>query len=96
MTAALGNPKTLELTDRVLASDETQRAVHHVASSPELRDAIARQTTGLAEDVIGSVRASAGRLDDRVEQRRAPTAAKRRPIYGGIETRRSRWRPTQP
>ncbi|HEX7310786.1 MAG TPA: RDD family protein [Gaiellaceae bacterium] len=85
--AALGNPKTLDLTDRVLASDETQRAVHHVAASPELRDAIARQTTGLAEEVIGSVRASAGRLDDRVEQvvRRQPRPAP--PIYGGIVTR---------
>jgi uncharacterized RDD family membrane protein YckC len=87
VTAALGNPKTLDLTDRVLASDETQRAVHHVASSPELRDAIARQTTGLAEEVIGSVRSSSRRLDDRVERvvRRSPRAEP--PIYGGIVTR---------
>ena len=71
----------------MLASDETQRAVHHVASSPELRDAIARQTTGLAEEVIGSVRASAGRLDDRVEHvvRRRPRTSPA--IYGGIVTR---------
>ena len=87
MTAALGSPRTLELTDRVLASDETQRALRHVASSPELRDAIARQTTGLADEVVGGVRASAARLDDRAEQivRRPPRAE--RPIYGGIATR---------
>ena len=67
LTAALATPQTLELTDRVLASDETQRVLRHVASSPELRDAIASQTTGLAEEVAGGVRASAVRLDDRAE-----------------------------
>jgi uncharacterized RDD family membrane protein YckC len=87
VTAALASPKTLELTDRVLASDETQRALGHIASSPELRAAITRQTTGLAEEVVGGVRASAARLDDRAEQvvRRPPRAE--RPIYGGIATR---------
>jgi uncharacterized RDD family membrane protein YckC len=87
VTAALATPRTLELTDRVLTSDETQRVLRHVASSPELRDAIARQTTGLAEEVVGGVRASAARLDDRAEQvvRRPPRAE--RPIYGGIATR---------
>ena len=87
VTTALGSPRTLELTDRVLTSDETQRALRHVASSPELRDAIARQTTGLAEEVIGGARASSARLDDRAEQlvRRRPRAD--RPLYGGIVTR---------
>ena len=37
----------------MLASDETQRALRHVASSPELLAAIAQQTTGLAEEVAG-------------------------------------------
>jgi uncharacterized RDD family membrane protein YckC len=87
VTEALATPQTLELTDRVLASDETQRVLRHVASSPELRDAVARQTTGLADEVVGGVRASAARLDDRAEQavRRPPRTV--RPIYGGIATR---------
>jgi uncharacterized RDD family membrane protein YckC len=87
VTAALATPRTLELTDRVLASDETQRVLRHVASSPELRDAIARQTAGLAEEVVGGVRASAVRLDDRAEHlvRRPPRTM--RPVYGGIATR---------
>jgi uncharacterized RDD family membrane protein YckC len=87
VTAALASPQTLELTDRVLTSEETQRALRHVASSPELRDAIARQTTGLAEEVVGGVRSSAARLDDRAEQvvRRRPRTE--RPLYGGIATR---------
>jgi uncharacterized RDD family membrane protein YckC len=87
VNTALGSPQTLELTDRVLASDETQRALGHVASSPELRDAITRQTSGLAEEVVGGVRASALRLDDRAEQvvrRRSRTT---RPPYGGVATR---------
>ena len=87
MTAALASPQTLELTDKVLTSDETQHALRHVASSPELRDAIARQTTGLAEEVVGGVRASALRLDDRAERvvRRHPRTEP--PVYGGIVTR---------
>jgi uncharacterized RDD family membrane protein YckC len=87
VTAGLGSQRTLELTDRVLASDEMQRALRHVASSPELRDAMAQQATGLADEVVGSVRASAARLDERAEQ-----VVRRRPrtepaTYGGIVTR---------
>ena len=84
---ALRSPRTLELTDKVLASDETQSALRHVASSPELRDAIARQTTGLAEDVVGGLRASAVRLDNRAEQVvHRPTRSEPSP-HGGIATR---------
>lgn len=86
LAGALASPRTLELTDRVLASEETQRALGHVASSPELRSAIERQTAGLAEEVVGGLRASGRRLDDRAERavrhRRELPAA-----YGGIVTR---------
>jgi uncharacterized RDD family membrane protein YckC len=71
----------------VLASDETQRVLRHVASSPELRDAIARQTTGFAEDVVGGVRASAPRLDDRIEHAVGRRTRAERPPYAGIATR---------
>jgi uncharacterized RDD family membrane protein YckC len=86
-TAALASPQTLELTDSVLASDETQRALRHIASSPELRDAIARQTTGLADEVVGGARASAARLDDRAEEAVRRSARSEPPIYGGVATR---------
>lgn len=85
--AALGSPRTLELTDKVLSSDETQRALRHVASSPELRDAIAQQTTGLAEEVVGGVRASSARLDDRAETFVRRHARAERSIFGGVVTR---------
>jgi uncharacterized RDD family membrane protein YckC len=75
------------LADRVLASDETQHALRHVASSPELRDAVARQTTGFAEELVGGVRASAARLDDRAEQVVRRPSRPAPPIYGGIVTR---------
>jgi uncharacterized RDD family membrane protein YckC len=87
LTAALASPRTLALTDRVLASEEMQNVLSQVASSPEIREAIARQTTGLAEEVVGTVRTSAVRLDDRVERgarRREPPAS---PIYAGVVTR---------
>jgi uncharacterized RDD family membrane protein YckC len=86
-TTALGSRQTLELTDRVLASDEMQHALRHVASSPELRAAMAQQTAGLAEEVAGGVRTSAARLDDRAERVvRRPLRAEPA-LYGGIVTR---------
>jgi uncharacterized RDD family membrane protein YckC len=85
--AALDSPRTLELTDAVLASEETERALRRIGSSPELRQAIASQTTGLAEELVGGVRAAAVRLDDRAEQlvRRRPRSA--HPAYAGVATR---------
>ena len=77
---ALDSGELRELTDRVLASGELQRTLDHVASSPEVRRALARQTTGLAEDVVGGVRHAAARLD-----RRAGRLAQ--PGYAGIGTR---------
>ena len=85
-TAALASPRTLELTDNVLTSDETQRALRHVASSPELRDAIARH--GRPRGGRRRRRpASAPRLDDRAEQIVRRRARPERPIYAGIATR---------
>jgi uncharacterized RDD family membrane protein YckC len=85
LKAALGSPRTLDLTDEVLASDETKRALRHVASSAEVRDAIALQTTGLAEEIVGGVRAAAVRLDERAVLRRRARAG--RSVYAGIVTR---------
>jgi uncharacterized RDD family membrane protein YckC len=76
---SLDSPQTLELTDRVLASEEMQRMLQSVASSPELRRAVARQSAGLAEEVVGGVRASAVRLDRR--------AGRPSTLYAGIASR---------
>ena len=71
----------------MLASDETQHALRQVASSPEIRDAMRKQTTGLAEEVVGGVRASAVRLDGRVEHAVSRGKQVGRPAFAGIATR---------
>ena len=87
LNEALTSPRTLELTDRVLASEETQHALRQVASSPEIRDAVRKQTAGLAEEVVGGVRASAVRLDGRVEHAVSRRERDGRPVFAGIATR---------
>jgi len=87
LNSALASPRTLELTDRVLASEETQHALRQVTSSPELRDAMRRQTAGLADEVVGGVRASAVRLDGRVEHAVSRRERVGRPAFAGIATR---------
>jgi uncharacterized RDD family membrane protein YckC len=87
LTAALASPRTVDLTDQVLASEETQHALRQVASSPAVREAIERQTAGLAEEVVGRIRESAVRLDDRAEQAVSRRRRLDRPIYAGIATR---------
>jgi uncharacterized RDD family membrane protein YckC len=73
---ALASPRTTELADAVVRSDPMRRAIREVVESPEMRAALARQTTGLAEELVGNVRARARRLDDRLERavRRSPRA----------------------
>jgi uncharacterized RDD family membrane protein YckC len=86
VAAALASPRTLELTDKVLASEETQHALRHVTTSPELRAAIARQTAGLAEELVGGVRGAAVRYDRRAEQRVRRREPRLSP-YAGVATR---------
>jgi uncharacterized RDD family membrane protein YckC len=87
LTAALASERTLDLTDHVLESDEAQRALRHVASSPELRDAVAKQTAGLAGEVVGGLRSSGRRLDDRAERVVRRSARTQPATYGGVVTR---------
>jgi uncharacterized RDD family membrane protein YckC len=87
LTEALASKRTLKLTDRLLASEETQHALRHVASSSELREAIAVQTTGLAEEVVGGLRAAAVGVDDRAEHAVSRRVRAERPAYAGIATR---------
>jgi uncharacterized RDD family membrane protein YckC len=87
VAAALASPRTLEATDRVLASEQMQHALDHVASSPELREAVQKQTTGLAEEVVGDLRETGARLDDRVESVVRRRVRPTRPREAGIVTR---------
>jgi uncharacterized RDD family membrane protein YckC len=84
---ALSSPRTLELTDRVLSSEETQHALRQVASSPEVLEAIERQTAGLAAEVVAGLRASAERLDGRIEHAVSRRERAEPPAVAGIATR---------
>jgi hypothetical protein len=64
----LDNSVLLEITDRVMASDEMQRVIAHISSSPELRAAIAEQTTGLADEMVAGVRQRTVSMDDVAER----------------------------
>jgi uncharacterized RDD family membrane protein YckC len=78
---ALESPHTRKALDQVISSDEMQRALRDIASSPEVRHAIARQTAGLAEEVVVGVRHAATRMDGRVG--RPPASA----AYAGVGSR---------
>jgi hypothetical protein len=58
----------LQITDRVMASDEMQHVIAHIASSPELRTAIAEQSSGLAEEMVAGVRQRTVSMDDVAER----------------------------
>jgi uncharacterized RDD family membrane protein YckC len=83
---ALASPHTSRLTEQLLHSDQMRRAISEVVESPEVRTALTRQTTGLAEELVGSIRNSAVELDDRIER---AVRRRERPetIYAGVATR---------
>jgi uncharacterized RDD family membrane protein YckC len=76
----LESAETRQLVDRVLASSATHEALERITSSPEVRRALARQSAGLADDVVAGVRNAALRLD-----RRAGRPAQ--PAFAGVGTR---------
>jgi uncharacterized RDD family membrane protein YckC len=84
---ALKSPRATELTDRIVHSEAMQQAIREVVAGPEVRAALAQQTTGLAEELVVGVRNRAFRLDDRAERavRRPPRPA--RSPFAGIATR---------
>jgi uncharacterized RDD family membrane protein YckC len=77
---SLGSPRAVELTDRVLASEEMQQMLRSVAASPELRSAMAKQSAGLAEEVVAGARRSAVALDGRVGRSKSSR-------FAGVATR---------
>jgi hypothetical protein len=58
----------LELTDRLMASEEVQHMIAHIASSPELRAAITEQTSGLTEEMVAGVRRRTVSMDEVAER----------------------------
>jgi uncharacterized RDD family membrane protein YckC len=80
---ALASPHSSRLTEQVLKSEQMRTAIREVVESPEVRTALARQTTGLAEELVGEVRVRAVALDERIDRRdRVATTP-----YAGVATR---------
>jgi uncharacterized RDD family membrane protein YckC len=80
---ALESEHASRLTDQIVQSDQMRRAIRQIVEGPEVRAALARQTTGLAEELVAEVRGRAVQLDDRLERR-----ARDRPTpFAGVATR---------
>jgi hypothetical protein len=58
----------VQATDRALQGPELQRVIEHVASSPEVRAALTKQSTTMAEELAQEVRTRAETLDDVAER----------------------------
>lgn len=82
LSGALESHKTQALVDRIVASDEMQRALRDVMTSPEVRHALVDQTAGFSEEVAAGLRGQAARLDERADRRADRPAA-----YAGIASR---------
>ncbi len=79
---ALASPRTSELVDRIVNSDEMRRAIREIVASREVREAITQQTTGFFEEIAADVRRRARRLDDRIGRGHAAATP-----YAGVATR---------
>jgi hypothetical protein len=58
----------VQATDRALRGPELQRVIEHVASSPEVREALQQQSTTLAQEMAQGIRTKAENLDDIAER----------------------------
>jgi uncharacterized RDD family membrane protein YckC len=63
---ALDSPQSVEIVNRVIASDAFRAALDRSLSGPELHAALASTSSGLAGQVAGSVRSGVDQLDVRI------------------------------
>ena len=68
VTAALADPRTELAIERMMASREMRLIIGHVASSPEILEALSAHTETLAEEMVTDVRTRAQRVDDIAER----------------------------
>jgi len=57
-----------DLTDQVLGSPEMERVVEHIATSPQVLEAVTQHTQTLAEEMVADVRRRTHSVDDIAEQ----------------------------
>jgi uncharacterized RDD family membrane protein YckC len=88
---SLDERQTARIVETILASPEFEAALHRVAASPALREALTQQTAGFADQLADTVRRRADRADLRAERRprawagRLPRATP--VLYGGLVSR---------
>jgi uncharacterized RDD family membrane protein YckC len=73
--AAVASPHTIELLDKALASDAMGHVLQRALTGPEVRAAVTAQSTGFADQVLGSVRRATTALDRRVTLRTSAVPA---------------------
>ncbi len=86
LTEAMNSKLTSRLAESLLTGPEFERLLTEVLSSPAVSAALAKQTTTIGDEMIGSVRDSTVELDTRLE--RAPRRWFHRDGAPGHESRR--------
>ena len=79
---ALASPRTNELVDRIVNSEEMRRAIREIVASREVREAMTQQASGFVEELAADIRQRARRLDARLDRTHAAEAP-----FAGIATR---------
>jgi uncharacterized RDD family membrane protein YckC len=87
LETTLANPQTREAIDRVLASDAMKQTLERVLAGPEVRAALASQTTGFADEVLGDIREATAGLDSKAELRARSSAGSERTPFAGVASR---------
>jgi len=83
VTSTLESAQTKELADRLVQSEAFRGALKSVLSSPEVREALMRQTTSFAGEIAEAISTRAHRADDSLAVRRGQEPGR----YGGFATR---------
>jgi uncharacterized RDD family membrane protein YckC len=81
---ALANPALEKLAVSAIESKLTGQVTERLLASPQVHAALARQTTSMASEVLGKIRAQLRFLDEHLLPRPSPDADVQ---YGGIVTR---------
>ena len=79
---ALASPRTNELVDRIVNSEEMRRAIREIVASREVREAMTQQASGFVDELAADIRLRARRLDARLDRTHAPEAP-----FAGIASR---------
>ena len=82
VSGALESSQTEALVDRIVGSEEMQRVMRDVLTSPEVRHALVDQTAGFSGEVVGGLRGRAARMDEHTDRRAVRAGA-----YAGLASR---------